>query len=257
LEDVLPLLPPVFIETTKNDSIPKVMEHIPINEATIIFNESNARAAVEVIHDEDIPKPRLDIVDVIMSDELHLGSSTTKTGDKTIKSPQGNLIFTGTTIANLDENRYPDPCVCDPEENPDLSRLTGVNSVVFGESKNQSDPTICPGKEVASSTAMLTTEAKHEAESATAGDRTVMVHDTLAQIEIELPCDDEQRAKDDEFDNEGGIEVIGQMSFNGPKNITSEEEGVEVIGQTKFNGLKKVSPFGTIPLRHSTTCPIY
>jgi len=52
--------------------------------------------------------------------------------------------------------------VCDPEEIPDLSsRLTGVNSVVLvGESTNQSDPTIHPGKEVASSTAMLTTEAK-------------------------------------------------------------------------------------------------
>jgi len=35
-----------------------------------------------------------------------------------------------------------------------------------------------------------------------------MVHGTLAQIEIELPGDDE-RAKDDEFDNEDGIEVIG------------------------------------------------
>jgi len=55
-----------------------------------------------------------------------------------------------------------------------------------------------------------------------------MVHGTLAQIEIELPGDDE-RAKDDEFDNEGGIEVIGQMSFNGPKNITSEEYCVDLV----------------------------
>ena len=77
-----------------------------------------------------------------------------------IKYLQGNFIFTGTTISNLDEIRYPDTCACDPEENPDLSKLTGVNSVVLGESTNQSDPTICPGKEMASSTAMLTTEVK-------------------------------------------------------------------------------------------------
>jgi len=78
-----------------------------------------------------------------------------------IKYLQGNFIFTDTTIANLDEIRYLDTCACDPEENPDLSKfLTGVNSVVLGESTNQSDPTICPGKEMASSTAMLTTEVK-------------------------------------------------------------------------------------------------
>ena len=100
---------------------------------------------------------------------------------------------------------------------------------------------------------------KHEVESATAGDIPFfMVHDTLAQVEIELPGDYEERAKDDKFGDEG-IKVVGQMSFNGPKTVTAEEEGVEVIGQTKFNGPNKtVSPcFGTVPLRHSTTCPIY
>ena len=149
--------------------------------------------------------------------------------------------------------------MCDPEEIPDLSsRLTGVNSIVFGEFTTPSDPTICLDKEAASSTEMLTSEAKHEVESATAGDIPfLMVHDTLAQVEIELPGDYEERAKDDKFGDEG-IKVVGQMSFNGPKTVTAEEEGVEVIGQTKFNGPNKtVSPFGTVPLRHSTTCPIY
>jgi len=50
--------------SAEQNSVVVRLHTIPIKEATILFNYSNARAVVEVIHDEDIPKPCLDIVDL-------------------------------------------------------------------------------------------------------------------------------------------------------------------------------------------------
>jgi cytochrome P450 len=86
---------------------------------------------------------------------------TTQIGGKAIKVPNG--ICTGIILANIDEKRYPNPFVFDPE-NRDFINLTTFNSV--GDSTNPSAPRICPGREVALSAVMLMMKAKSEAESA-------------------------------------------------------------------------------------------
>jgi len=81
----------------------------------------------------------------------------TKIGGKNIKFPKGTTLFTGMNVANLDEKRFPNPFVFDPE-NRDFSKLTSFHSV--GESTNTSAPRICPGREVALSMVMLMIKAK-------------------------------------------------------------------------------------------------
>ena len=128
--------------------------------------------AAEVMRDEDNVKLRNAVLEcsrlnapvtsahcIVDDDE----GFTTQIGRKTIKFPNGTVLCTGIILANIDEKRYPNPFVFDPE-NRDFSNLTSFNSV--GDSTNPSAPRICPGREVALSTVMLMMKAKSEAESA-------------------------------------------------------------------------------------------
>jgi cytochrome P450 len=128
--------------------------------------------ADEVMHDEDNAKLRNAVLEcsrldapvpsahcIVDDDE----GFTTQIGGKAIKFPNSTVLCTGIILANIDEKRYPNPFVFDPE-NRDFSNLTTFNSV--GDSTNPSAPRICPGREVALSAVMLMMKAKSEAESA-------------------------------------------------------------------------------------------
>jgi len=232
--------------------------------------------ADEVIHDEDIAKLRNAVLECARLDSPVTGSHcivddekgfVTEIGGKIMNFPTGTVLFTGMTIANLDEKRFPNPFVFDPE-NRDFSKLTSFNSI--GESTNPSAPRICPGREVALSAVMLMMKAKNEAEHATTtdgdGGALMVQHDLLVDqsVEIELPADytitkadDDKTALmdrskqnvDDGDDDEKKLEM--NDDFDG--------EGVEVIGNVRFNGIpKKVScsSFGIIPLRSTISSPI-
>lgn len=113
--------------------------------------------AAEVIRDEDNVCSRLNAH--VTSDHCIVDDDegfTTQIGRKTIKFPNDTELCTGIILANINEKRYPNLFVFDPE-NRDCNNLTSFNSVA---------PRICPGREVAFSTAILMTKAKSEAESA-------------------------------------------------------------------------------------------
>ena len=146
--------------------------------ATTCLTKMPEGYADEVIQDEDVGKLRNAVLECARLDTPVTGfhcivedneGFATQIGGKTFKFPKGTLLFTGMIIANLDEKRFPNPFVFDPE-NRDFSKLTSFHSV--GDSTNPSAPRICPGREVALSAVMLMMKAKHEAEqSTTAGDK--------------------------------------------------------------------------------------
>merc|ERR1712038_1705636 len=85
---------------------------------------------------------------------------TTQIGKEEINFPQGTILFTGMTIANLDEERFENPYVFDPE-NRDFSKLTSFNAV--GEKSYKPSPRICPGRNVAIMTVAKMIKAKYAA----------------------------------------------------------------------------------------------
>lgn len=87
---------------------------------------------------------------------------TTEIGGKKMTFPRGTVIFTAMTLANVDEERYPDPFVFDPEKR-DFGKLTSFNSV--GEDTYDASPRICPGRNFAVMAAANMIRVKHEAEA--------------------------------------------------------------------------------------------
>jgi len=85
---------------------------------------------------------------------------TTQIGKEEINFPEGTILFTGMTIANLDEERFENPYVFDPE-NRDFSKLTSFNAV--GEKSYKPSPRICPGRNVAIMTVAKMIKAKYAA----------------------------------------------------------------------------------------------
>ena len=91
--------------------------------------------ADEVMHDEDIAKLRNAVLECsrldspvtgahcIVDDEEGFG---TEIGGKKMNFPKDTVLFTGMTIANLDEKRFLNPFVFDPE-NRDFSKLTSFS----------------------------------------------------------------------------------------------------------------------------------
>ena len=223
--------------------------------------------ADEVMHDEDIAKLRNAVLECsrldspvtgahcIVDDEEGFG---TEIGGKKMNFPKDTVLFTGMTIANLDEKRFLNPFVFDPE-NRDFSKLTSFHSV--GESTNPLAPRICPGREVALSAVMLLMKAKHEAEHATATDRDgalMLIHNILDQsVEIELPADYTIKADDKVYMNRSKQTVDDGDDDDEKLEMDDDfEEGVEVIAKKSYNGTKKVSYFGIIPLRSTISSPI-
>lgn len=86
---------------------------------------------------------------------------TTKIGKKEFTFPDKTPMLNFIRGANWNEERFPDPFVFDPE-NRDFSQLLTFNSV--GEQTYGPSPRICPGREVAISTAMLLIKAKFKAD---------------------------------------------------------------------------------------------
>ena len=87
---------------------------------------------------------------------------TTVIGGKEIHFQKGTPFVSCFAVANVDEKRFPNPFVFDPE-NRDFSLLTSFNSV--GETTYEPSPHICPGRNAAISAAGLMLRAKIEAES--------------------------------------------------------------------------------------------
>jgi cytochrome P450 len=87
---------------------------------------------------------------------------TTEIGGKKMTFPRGTILFTAMTIANVDEDRFPDPFVFDPETR-DFGKLTSFNSV--GEDTYDASPRICPGRNFAVMASANMIRVKHEAEA--------------------------------------------------------------------------------------------
>jgi len=87
---------------------------------------------------------------------------TTEIGGKKMTFPRGTILFTAMTLANVDEERFPDPFVFDPEKR-DFGKLTSFNSV--GEDTYDASPRICPGRNFAVMATANMIRAKYEAEA--------------------------------------------------------------------------------------------
>jgi len=87
---------------------------------------------------------------------------TTEIGGKKMTFPRGTVLFTAMTLANVDEERFPDPYVFDPEKR-DFGKLTSFNSV--GEDTYDASPRICPGRNFAVMAAANMIRVKYEAEA--------------------------------------------------------------------------------------------
>ena len=104
--------------------------------ATTSMTQMPKGYAETVVNDEDTNKLRNAILECARLDTPVTGAHclvdddeglTTTIGGKTLKFPNGTIIFNAMTLANVDESRYVNPFVFDPE-NRDFTKLTSFVS---------------------------------------------------------------------------------------------------------------------------------
>jgi cytochrome P450 len=87
---------------------------------------------------------------------------TTEIGGKKMTFPRGTILFTAMILANVDEERFSDPFVFDPEKR-DFGKLTSFHSV--GEDTYDASPRICPGRKFGIMAVANMIRVKHEADA--------------------------------------------------------------------------------------------
>jgi cytochrome P450 len=133
------------------------MSRMPEGYAAEIVNDpSKLRNAILEVARMDLPVP---YAGQIIDDEEGL---TTQIGRRTFTFKKGTPLVTSFLAANMDENRFPNPYVFDPE-NRDFDQLASFNSI--GNKTYDPSPRICPGREVAIAAAANMIKAKVEAEA--------------------------------------------------------------------------------------------